>query len=89
MLKVKRASGNFNTGEITTDYVCGCCINAFTNSTPLMLMCPLHNAAPALLEALQAIAHQLIVGESSEGDPRDISWCAETARAAIAQVKGK
>ena len=40
-------------------------------------------ALPAMLAALEAIAHQLTHGEASEGDERDIAWCAEAARTAI------
>ncbi|MFA6230943.1 MAG: hypothetical protein WC617_12355 [Rhodanobacter sp.] len=36
-----------------------------------------------VVSALEAIKHQLTVGEASEGNPRDIAWCARTASAAL------
>ena len=53
-------------------------------------VCEQHNAAnSALLAALEAIAHQLTHGEASEGDERDIAWCAAAARAAIRAARGE
>lgn len=36
-----------------------------------------------LVSALEAIKHQLTAGEASEGNQRDIAWCARTASAAL------
>ena len=45
---------------------------------------PSHAAqAQDLASALEAIEHQLTVGEASEGDLRDIAWCAKTASEAL------
>lgn len=45
-------------------------------------------AAPDLLTSLRAIHHQLTNGEASEGNLRDIRWCASQADAAIAKAEG-
>jgi len=41
-------------------------------------------AAPDLLAACKAVEHQLRTGESSDGDERDVRWCALHLRAVIA-----
>lgn len=45
-------------------------------------------AAPEMLATLTAIVHQLSSGEASEGDARDIAWCAAQARAVIRKAEG-
>lgn len=47
------------------------------------------SAAPELLASLRAIHHQLTNGEASEGNLRDIRWCASQADAAIAKAEGR
>lgn len=42
---------------------------------------------PELAAACEAVHHQLAHGEASDGDLRDIAWCADTLRAALAKVK--
>jgi hypothetical protein len=44
-------------------------------------------AAPLMYETLQALAHQLTVGEASQGSLRDINWCAKQARAVLEVLK--
>lgn len=52
---------------------------ATSSSGPSML----GHGQQGLVAALEAIEHQLTVGEASEGDRRDIAWCARTASAAL------
>lgn len=44
----------------------------------------LEAARDALAAACGAVAHQLEVGEASEGDRHDLAWCARTLRDALA-----
>lgn len=45
-------------------------------------------ASADLLAACEAVAHQLEVGEASDSDGCDLTWCVRELRAAIAKARG-
>lgn len=41
------------------------------------------------VSSLESVLHQLRRGEASEGDPRDIEWCAEQVNDALDRLSGR